>query len=603
MIITALVTSYIAKKFEEKYMKDTIEKIIDKKKKNANKKIKSIVDKIQIEDLEIDTKKKAIKENIIIYLKSNYISFLTLIFNIIAVILLTLVYIKNIGMDIKNLFVNSMIQEKYEMITIILLMTITLYYTIKSIIIIKNDKRKGKIGQSLIRILGFNISIMILSIILWVLNIKNVFISENSYLIVLIYSLMLVYSKSDGIKNERDYDENPVLNKKEKEKKDMELKIRKNEKRKNTKVIFGITGLTIGGAERVLVDLIKQIHTVYDITIYTMYAGGELEQELKATTNVNIKSIFKKPMLEYSIIRRKLNIIYFNLFMNMIYKRDIKNIYDVEIAFLEGPITRMFANKSNAKKITWVHTDIQKYYETEKYGKSKYKKDKKIYSKYDKIIFVSEDNLKTFKKVFKNNKVPKEVIYNFMDAKRIKSKANEFVVTEIEENIPSLVTVARLTHPKGLFRYLKVHKRLIKEGIVHNVYIIGGGEEKEALIEKAKEYGVKKSFRILGKRENPYPYIAKGTYFCLFSYSEGYGIVIDEAKILKKPVLISDTAAREAVKGYSMSEIFENSEEGIYKGLKEILTNGMKKKKQNDKFTVEEINSNKVYQIIDLIDE
>ena len=200
MIITALVTSYIAKKFEEKYMKDTIEKIIDKKKKNANKKIKSIVDKIQIEDLEIDTKKKAIKENVIIYLKSNYISFLTLIFNIIAVILLTLVYIKNIGMDIKNLFVNSIMQEKYEMITIILLMTITLYYTIKSIIIIKNDKRKGKIGQSLIRILGFNISIMILSIILWVLNIKNVFISENSYLIVLIYSLMLVYSKSDGIK-------------------------------------------------------------------------------------------------------------------------------------------------------------------------------------------------------------------------------------------------------------------------------------------------------------------------------------------------------------------------------------------------------------------
>ena len=121
--------------------------------------------------------------------------------------------------------------------------------------------------------------------------------------------------------------------------------------------------------------------------------------------------------------------------------------------------------------------------------------------------------------------------------------------------------------------------------------------------EKAKEYGVKKSFRILGKRKNPYPYIAKGTYFCLFSYSEGYGIVIDEAKILKKPVLISDTAAREAVKGYSMSEIFENSEEGIYKGLKEILTNGMKKKKQNDKFTVEEINSNKVYQIIELIDE
>ena len=49
------------------------------------------------------------------------------------------------------------------------------------------------------------------------------------------------------------------------------------------KIIFGITGLTLGGAERVLVDLSNKLVDKYDITIFTLYAGGELEKELERT--------------------------------------------------------------------------------------------------------------------------------------------------------------------------------------------------------------------------------------------------------------------------------------------------------------------------------
>ena len=55
-----------------------------------------------------------------------------------------------------------------------------------------------------------------------------------------------------------------------------------------------------------------------------------------------------------------------------------------------------------------------------------------------------------------------------------------------------------------------------------DIYIIGEGEERKNLEEKIKEYGIKKSFILLGKRENPYPYILKAKYFGLFSYAEGY---------------------------------------------------------------------------------
>ena len=46
------------------------------------------------------------------------------------------------------------------------------------------------------------------------------------------------------------------------------------------KILFGITSLTLGGAERVLVDLANKLCEKYDITIFTIYANGELEKEL-----------------------------------------------------------------------------------------------------------------------------------------------------------------------------------------------------------------------------------------------------------------------------------------------------------------------------------
>ena len=46
------------------------------------------------------------------------------------------------------------------------------------------------------------------------------------------------------------------------------------------KLLFGITSLTLGGAERVLVDVSNRLVKNYDVTIFTIYAKGELEKEL-----------------------------------------------------------------------------------------------------------------------------------------------------------------------------------------------------------------------------------------------------------------------------------------------------------------------------------
>ncbi|MBQ9658616.1 MAG: glycosyltransferase [Clostridia bacterium] len=335
------------------------------------------------------------------------------------------------------------------------------------------------------------------------------------------------------------------------------------------KLIFGITGLTLGGAERVLVDIANKLSQNYEVTIFTIYSKGILEKQL--LPQVKVKSIFKKEYNELTKLQKKVIIpLKILLQKNKIYKKFIKKQYDIEVAFLEGPITRIFSCKGKTKKIAWIHNDITQVFGQGLKAKIKKKIDKNIYNKYNKLIFVSNDNLKKFENQYGSQiAVPKQVIYNYIDAERVKLKSEE-EIEKLETN--SFVTVARLVPQKAIDRFIKVHAELIKEGYNHEVYVIGEGPEKPRLEELIKKLNVEKTFKLLGKKENPYPYIKQADYFCLFSKFEGYGMVIEEAKILEKNILITNTAAVEAIQDYKKAKVFENTHEGIKKGIKGILT-------------------------------
>ena len=187
---------------------------------------------------------------------------------------------------------------------------------------------------------------------------------------------------------------------------------------------------------------------------------------------------------------------------------------------------------------------------------------------------MSEDNKNEFNKLFKIKDIEEkeEVIYNYLDKEKVLEKAKMQVGQEYISNfVPSIITIARLVPQKAIDRLINVHKRLIDENINHNIYVIGDGPEKENLIKQIKELNVEDTFKLMGKRENPYPYLKKADYFVLLSKFEGYGMVIDEAKILNKNIIITKTAAIEAVKGYARKLILENTEDAIYEGLKQVL--------------------------------
>ena len=365
------------------------------------------------------------------------------------------------------------------------------------------------------------------------------------------------------------------------------------------KILFGITSLTLGGAERVLVDISNKLCYKYDITIFSIYDKGELKEELNK--RVNFISLYNCKYDELTKIQKIWIPIKILLFSSLIYKSKIKKDYDIEISFLEGPITRLFSTKnSKARKIAWIHNDIEKVFGTGIKSKIKKIVDQKIYNKFNDLVFVSNDNMEKFQKIYSEmNSENMHVIYNYINSDLVIRKSKGYIYFG---NVvgKKFVTVCRLVEQKAIDRLIKVHSRLIKNGYLHNFYIIGDGPEKENLKELIKKEQVNDTFKLLGKKENPYPYIKNADYFCLLSYFEGYGMVLEEAKILNKNIIITDTAARECIEGYKNSLILGNSDDEIYNGLLKVIKN------ENNNFSdinYNYKNENNIQKIIDLVGE
>lgn len=370
------------------------------------------------------------------------------------------------------------------------------------------------------------------------------------------------------------------------------------------KIIFGITGLTLGGAERVLVDISNRLVEKYDVTIFTIYANGELEEELDKRVHRISLYDFKYSQLQ----GMKKRIVPIKVLFNKrkIFNKYIDNEkYFAQIAFLEGPVTRIFSvkSKNGANKIAWIHNDMSKVFG--KGIKSKIKRviDRNIYEKYDTLAFVSIDNLDKFNKLYDDMDLPHEtVINNYINSERILKLAKEPIEDVFKKEDVNIVQVSRLVEQKAIDRLIRVHSKLMKKGFKHKIFIVGDGPLKEKLVKQIEELGIKDSFILLGAKQNPYPYIQNADYFGLFSNFEGYPMVIEEAKILRKYILATNTATREALINYSkFSQIVDNNEEGIEQAIKFAISNKGNVKKMQNSYTYD--NDRIINKITKIIDE
>ena len=183
------------------------------------------------------------------------------------------------------------------------------------------------------------------------------------------------------------------------------------------KILFFIPNLMHGGAEKVLVNLVNNLHIEkYEITLQTLFDIVVNKKYLKK--NIRYKYFFRNKVKGNSLILK--------LFTpKFLYKRIIKEKYDIVVSYLEGPTARILwgCPYKETKKVSWIHIDLidEQLLST---GFRSFKEAKKGYESYDKIICVSN----TVKQIFEDVSGIKEnveVIYNTKETDFIKEKSKE----------------------------------------------------------------------------------------------------------------------------------------------------------------------------------
>lgn len=339
------------------------------------------------------------------------------------------------------------------------------------------------------------------------------------------------------------------------------------------KVAFVITCMSIGGAEKVLIDLVNKLNKEkYECTAILVYKSniyGSKNLKFNKTFNSDIKVKYmcnNNNKIAYMLFNWLLN----NINNKYLHALFIGNKYDVEIAFSEGLPTQIVSSSINkkSKKIAWLHTDAIN--RTRHMNNDQLNKEKNIYSKFDSIVAVSQSVAQSFTKLHsKFNNV--EVRYNPVDVDNIYNKANESIALSNSKSI-KFVSIGRLTKVKGYERLIKVLSDIYNEGLNFELYIIGDGELKEVLQNKIDKYKLNNSIKLLGFESNPYKYLAKADALICSSFIEGYSTVVLESIILSKPVITTKCNGMEELFGkYDCGIICDNSEEGLYKSIKSIL--------------------------------
>lgn len=343
------------------------------------------------------------------------------------------------------------------------------------------------------------------------------------------------------------------------------------------KILITMSAMFIGGAERSLIGLLNSIdYREYTVDLFLYRHEGEFlhyipeDVELlplvdKYTTfDRPIKDILKSKLWFYGVLRllAKTEITFRSKIkkqempvwpqMQVISKYitpflpNIEGKYDLAINFIG--IHDVLGKKINAKcKAGWIHTDymIQKPIK---------QLDLKTYAQIDKIVNVSEECKVVFDKFYPQLKNKSNCIENILSANFIINQAVQEVIDMPERNDGEVIlcSVGRFCEAKNFDNVPKIAKRITKKGIQIKWILIGFGTDEKIIRESIKETEMEETVFVLGKKENPHPYIKKCDIYVQPSRYEGKAVTVREAQILNKPVVITDfsTANSQLKDGY-----------------------------------------------------
>lgn len=329
------------------------------------------------------------------------------------------------------------------------------------------------------------------------------------------------------------------------------------------KVLFLIHDLGHGGAEKVLVNLVNNMDPEkFDISVTALFGGGVNEQFLKP--HIHYRAVFPQMIPGNSHIMKLLT-------PNQLHKLCVKEHYDIEVSYLEGPDSRIISGcpYKNTKLISWIHCTMNSNEDIARSFRSAAEA-AQCYGKMDAMVFVSKTNRDAFLSVCPySGRI--EVLYNTNESNQIITLAQEDA--RLPKDAFCWCGVGKLLPSKGFDRMIRIQKRLADEGYNTHFYALGEGKQHEELEALVRELGLDASVTFLGYQTNPYKYVAKCDLFVCASFAEGFSTAATEALIVGTPVCTVEVSGMKEMLGENneWGIVTENDEEALYQGIKRLL--------------------------------
>ena len=233
--------------------------------------------------------------------------------------------------------------------------------------------------------------------------------------------------------------------------------------------------------------------------------------------------------------------------------------YDLIVDYGGQQLLYYMVNKLSAtKKVSFFHSDYSKW-------SFYYNADKKYYPLVDHIFTISQTCVDSLKHFFPNCADRVSIMENISSPTIIRQQSLESIgefkvqIDQMKANGNTILcTIGHICRGKGFDFAIEASDILKRNGINFKWLFIGKVLE-EDLLKLIADKELDDNILLVGIQSNPYPYIGLSDIVVHPSRFEGKSIALDEAKILCKPIVVTNFS--------TVSDQFENGKNGTICGM------------------------------------
>lgn len=320
------------------------------------------------------------------------------------------------------------------------------------------------------------------------------------------------------------------------------------------KILHIVPDLHIGGAERLVIDIVGELAGHRDIEVRMVIFRDKVEypvSEIKDHIHIVPSSI------DLSILGvNKYNVFELQDFVDT-FQPDIINSH-----LFEAEIISRCINYPRAKWFSHCHSNTVVFRKpgwsilTDKTSFTRAFERAFIIKRYDKnggnhFIAVSRD---TMRFIQENLKYPVTLLPNAINLSRTKPKESKE-----KRDILTLVNIGSFVKNKNQQLLLHIVKEIQRRGVSCNCIFLGAGPEEKNVKQLAQDLGISGQIRFEGNVTDVSAYLSQGDIYVHTALSESFGLVLIEAMACGLPVVSLDSGGNRdilenGINGYILPE-------------------------------------------------